>query len=187
MAYPDQIVDDSYHEAAHAVFFHRAGLEISELYVYGEGKIKVEWPTEAPPPEQAMELAAGCLAGPLSVYKLHGQEIPTLPYEDLAREADSAEATASMMGDLGFAVNADDLRAIRPPECGDDYEDAFEMLKVAEVAYEGPEVCYAATVERVRQGLESRWSEIRAVAEELMKSERMSGSKVVRLIESLGR
>ncbi len=184
MPYPGQVVSDCYHEAAHAVFYHRAGIVISELYVYGEGKIRVEWPTEAPPPEQAMGLAAGCLAGPLSSYRLHGQDIHPPSFEEFLQIADFADATAKMMEEMGFATNAEDLRAIKPPESGDDYEDALQMLKVAQASCGGLEACYEATVEGVRHGLESWWPEIRAVAEELMKSERLDGSEAVRLMES---
>lgn len=186
MEYPAQVVNDCYHEAAHAVFFHRAGIEITQLYVYGEGKIGVKWPTEAPPPEQAMELAAGCLAGPLSSHRLYGRDIQPPSFEDFLQTADSADAMATMMEEMGFATSADDLRAIRPPEVGDDYEDALQMLKVAEASYGGLEACYEATVEKVRQGLESWWPEIRAVAEEVMKSKRLDGSEAARLIESPG-
>lgn len=186
MPYHAQVVSDCYHEAAHAVFFHRAGIKISKLYVYGEGKIGVEWPTGTPPPEQALELAAGCLAGPLSSYKLHGQDIQISPFEDFLQATDSANAMARMMEEMGFATNVDDLRAVIPPEDGDDYEGALEMLKIAEGSCGGLEACYEATVEKVRQGLESWWPEIRAVAEQLMKSKRLGGSETVRLIESSG-
>ncbi|WP_119068727.1 hypothetical protein [Rubrobacter indicoceani] len=179
LAYSSQVVNDSYHEAARAVFFHRAGIEIVELYVYGEGKIHTEWPNE-PTPQQALDLAAGCLAGPLSQYVLHKQEVPPIPFKNFVQSADSAQETAEIMESMGFPVDADALREVRPNEVGDDYEDALAMLQIAKSSCGGLEACYEATLEKVRTDLGSWWSEIHAVAEELMKKQRLDGSEAIR-------
>lgn len=186
MTLSEQVVSDCYHEAAHAVFWHRAGVEITELYVRGEGKIWTEWPT-TPSPEKALDLAAGCLAGPLSSYPLHGQEIRPMAFDDFLATADFAASAAELMEQAGFPVSAEDLRAVRPDEAGDDYEDALGMLEIGQAACGGLETCYEAVLEKVRLGLEQWWEEIRAVAEALMGAGRLSGPEAVRAIASAGR
>jgi hypothetical protein len=69
--YSQRAIEDCYHEAAHAIFWHRAEVEITELRVGGEGKIETQWSID-PPPERALEMATGCLAGPLSAGILRG-------------------------------------------------------------------------------------------------------------------
>ena len=186
MAYLTQVVNDAYHEAAHAVFYHHAGLTLTELYVYGEGKVRVEWPT-APSPEQALQIAAGCLAGPLSWYALHGQEINPLPFEDFVEEADFAGAAARAMEEMGFDVNPDELRAIRPPEVGDDLEDALAMLEIAGQARGGVESCYEEALRGVYEGLEAWWPKIGAVAKALMESRRLDGADVASILQAEAR
>ena len=183
--YSEQVVDDCYHEAAHAVFWHRAGIEILELRVDGEGKILSEWPTD-PSPAQALDLAAGCLAGPLSVSVMRGQGLQPMAFDDFVRTADFAAATAELMGQAGIAVDPEHLRAIRPDDFGDDYEDTLSMLQIAQPECGELESCYEAAVERVRRGLDEWWAEIQAVAEALMEARLLSGTQAVRVMESAG-
>lgn len=184
MPYSEQVVEDCYHEAAHAVFWHRAGVEITDLYVYGEGKARTEWP-DSPAPNRALDIAAGCLAGSLSWYPLRGHEINPLPFDDLLSGADLASA-AELMAPPGSSVDPELLRGILPEEHGDDYEDALVMLEKSQPDCGGLEECYSEAIERVRRGFDERWEEIRAVAVALMVHGRVRGGEAVRIMDSAG-
>ena len=113
MPYSEQVVEDCYHEAAHAVFFHDAGVEIKELWVGGQGTIDTLWPA-SPPPEQALVLASGCLAGPLAVHRLRGEVLRPMAWDDFVAAADAAASVSEEMAGFGFAVDPEALRAVWP-------------------------------------------------------------------------
>ena len=181
MSYSAQVVADCYHEAAHAVFFHRAGVEIAGLWVHGQGTIEHRWP-DSPPPEQALALAAGCLAGPLASYPLDGEEVLPMAFDDFVATADAASAIADGMAGLGLNVAAEDLRAVWPENFGDDYGDALAMLEFAVPACGGLEACYDAAIEKVRRGFAQRWGEVEAVARALLGAGRLTGAEAVDII-----
>lgn len=61
-------VQDCYHEAAHAVFYHRAGLAVHGVVVPpgstgGQGLTSAEEVGQSLSPQQALGVAAGDLAG----------------------------------------------------------------------------------------------------------------------------
>lgn len=110
-----------------------------------------------------------------------------MAFDDFVSVADFADATVEMMRQAGFAASADDLRAIRPPEVRDDYEDALTMLETARPACGDLEECYRVTIGRVRLGLGEWWEEIEALAKALMEKKRLSGTEAVAVIESRSR
>lgn len=185
MVHSEQAVDDGYHEAAHAVFSHRARVEIVELRVGGEGKIETQWPTD-PLPEQALDIAAGCLAGLLSVGVMRGQGFKPMTFDEFLEVADFAESTSRLMGDVGIPIDPEDLRAIIPDQIGDDYEDALAMLAIAQPVCGDLEQCYRVVIDRLKQGFEDWWEEIDTVANALLQNGRLSGHETVEIIESVG-
>jgi hypothetical protein len=168
----------AYHEAAHAVAFYHAGLQINYVHVSAQGRINVEWPHD-PDASQAMALAVGCLAGPYSWYVLHGEEIPNQPLDDFLQEPDDMAALAAFSGS-----NVEELRAMNPSNHGEDNVDALEMLRIAESTCGGLERCYERMLERVKQGLVEWWPEIRTLADRLFVTGFLSGDECVALIES---
>lgn len=182
MAHSEQVVEDCYHEAAHAVFFHDAGVEIRGLWVGGQGTIDHEWPN-SPPSGRALALAAGCLAGPLSAQRLRGEEFLPMAFDEFVAAADAASSFSEEMAGFGFAVDPEALRAVWPEQVGDDYEDALAMLETAQPECGELEECYREALSEVRRGLEERWEEIEAVAVALMGDGRLDGPATVRVIE----
>lgn len=157
-----------YHEAAHAVFQHHAGLDVNYLSITpaGDGGVSVEWPCNIDP-DQAVELAVSCAVGHPAEFRYMDQS-----YQHWTFEGFHSEAKSFLPGE------------------GSDEADTLEMLEIAASGADDPQAAlpdlYREICAKVDEGIEKRWPEIEAVAEQVFVADdgHLGGDEVVRIIES---
>lgn len=163
-----------YHEAGHAVFQYRAGLKINYVCVpMGEGDVAAEWPCK-PTPEQAMKLAASCVAAWFAEAKYLGVERQHMSFDDFYADADGERQFNEMLG--------------TPPGRASDAAETLNMLEVAADHSQAvlPEL-YKEMCNEIDAGISEWWPEIKAVAEAVFEADNgyLDGEDTVQAIESV--
>ncbi len=157
-------VGKCYHEAAHAVFAHQAGLQIHDVYVTpaGEGTCDLGLPDD-PNPLFAPELATVLLAGEYAEYRSWG-----------ASKAGTFEAFEQQVQD--------------DPE----FFDLPRARKLLERAATAPDnlwgdlkECHRVASEATASNIILWWPKIEAVAQRLQQGDRLNGEGVSRILEGL--
>jgi len=162
-----------YHEAGHAVFYYHANLKINFVHVPGEGNVCAEWPNH-PHPEQAIDLAASCVAAWYTEARGRGETFPHMSFEDFMAYAEAERA------DMQFA----------PLGLVSDSAEALDMLELAASRYANPQdkmsECYKAMCDTVDRNLEFWWPEIEALAKRVFVADDgyLEGNEVAGIIEA---
>lgn len=185
---PEEYVKDCYHEAAHAVFYRRAGLTVHGVSVPpgstgGQGLTRVEVVGANPPSVQALDVAAGDLAGWYAEYKRLGQEALWISFPDFVSESEFVASTSfgSTLSDILKTVPSDDIP--------DDFLRAFAMLDLAAGSPGDPralESSYKEVCRKVKRGLQDWWPEVDAVATRLIVAGQLDDGEIAEAIEGLG-
>ncbi len=178
-------VQDCYHEAAHAVFYRRAGVTVHGVSVPpgstgGQGLTSVEEVDPNPPSGQALDVAAGDLAGWYAEYRRVGREVRWIPFPDFVAESEFAAFTS-------FASTLPNvLEAVPPDDIPDDFLRAFAMLHLAAGSPGDPralESPYEELRRKVERGLQDWWPEVEAGATRLIEAGQLDAEEVAGAIE----
>ncbi len=158
-----------FHEAAHAVLHHHAGLTLRWVYVSEESEgMCVSAVPVRPYPWQAMELAAGAFAGEVAVDRARGERRPPLSFDEFLSDEEVMEELAELEG-----MDCDELLALK-------------MLRVAASSglFGDLATCYAAARRSAENNVDLLWANITVVAERLEETGYLNGPECADLIES---
>ncbi len=160
----EDLLERSYHEAAHAVFHYYAGFPIRYLSLETPGRPELDdgcaggTPSNPTPRDLQLE-AAICLAGPLTEGYVSTGQLQHPSFEFFVQCAEAGEA--------------DCMKALRAIRLAAGPWDEAPQRKL-----------YADLCRAVARFTEERWSEISSVAYELAQSRYLTGDECIELIES---
>lgn len=177
-------VQDCYHEAAHAVFYRRAGVTVHGVSVPpgstgGQGLTNVDEVGQSPSPQQALDVAAGDLAGWYAEYRRVGKGVRCEAFDGFVAKAED--------GAWGFGMTlADVLKTVPPHHTPDDFLHALMMLDLAAGSAGNPralEGLYEEVCREVERGLQDRWPEVEAVAARLVEAGQLDAEEIAEALE----
>ncbi len=184
----EEYVQDCYHEAAHAVFYCKAGVTVHGVCVPpgstgGQGLTSVEEMGPNPPPGQALDGAAGDLAGWYAEYKRLGREVLWIPFPDFLAESEyiAANFFASTLADV--------LKTVPPDDVPEDFLRTLARLHVAAGSPDDPralEELYEEVQRKVERGLRDWWPEVEAVATRLIEAGQLNAEEIAEALEEAG-
>lgn len=148
----------------------------------GQGLTIIEEGDQDPPPERALDVAAGDLAGWYAEYRRIGQEVRCEEFDDLVVRAEDAAWIFGM-------TLADVLKTVPPHHTPDDFLHALMMLDLAAGSPRDPYALgefYEEVCRKVEDGLENWWLQVEAVAVRLVEAGYLRIEEIARAIESAG-